>query len=1568
MVSDRLFQQFARRLKKPLKRLPAVAAPPHRAVAQISNLPYRRFLICAARLAPARGEVADALPNTIRRYSRLQICATWSAPAAGLLFAVVPLLAPPARAATNDLTSAIQRGLFEEEANQNLGAAITAYQAVASQFDKDRKLAATAIFRLGECYRKQGNTNDAAAQYERILREFSDQPTLVTLSRQNLAGLGAAPAAPAAPVLSDAARQEQKRLMEEEIKLLEKQVESQKRLVQAGGAPWDSTVPTERELLKLKRQLAALEAGQPIPLAAAETGAPAVSSEADELRRIQALVKDSPDLINAPQAAGETLLQTAAAQGKLAVVKLLLDNGAAVDGLQQPGLTALHYAAGNGHKAIVDLLLSKGAKPGAQTAAGVTPLHLVARKGYEEVAKALLAAGAPVNARTTTSERRDLPSSALTYILNEGQTPLHPAANAGYAGLVELLLAKGADANALDGSGRTALSYAVEKHSQPVVQALLAAKADPNAGSSNLPLAIAAYNGDLPALKLLLANGADPNLNTNVTGILSGIPGVGYGSGSSVGKATPLAVAVSKQRAEAVAELLRAKADPNGSFPGGAGRVIFGALHNAPTLKGLLEGGADPNLRGQEEKSPLLQAVEIEGGQPGVELLLAYKAEPNVGRPKEGWTPLHEAANHGRKEIAELLLKAGADVNAKDVGGYTPLVLAVASNRREVVELLLASKADPNAKQRSDGDTPLHFAVRDGRRELVELLLANQADPNERNKAGQTPLDMAKSQGQAPQRPGMGMMPPGAYRPGTPPPSLAPGQPEPKPEPMADLLRRHGAVDDLPKLDRIMARRSASGFSESAFTKGAQDWNQFTLLELLAVQYKLLAAVPSHGGGAGYGASALFGDSRLPFPDLTQLHISRPAADLKGWQDQLVDLRPVLQSGDCSKDLRLRWGDVVEVPEADHPLNEGWGGFSKAELANFKKCLTRQVEIVVKGQSTKLTLAPRITGLEEGNEGKTPAPTAVPVAGGVRRVEYQPTIYSSTPFWLQPVMLQSKLVLVSSDLSRVKVTRRDAVTGEKREWVVDCSQGGNRAPDFWLRDGDRIEVPERGYSSGTAQTAAPGAAAAPLEYQWRAGQPREAPAARAPQPAPPPPAIIAPATGLPMRGPSVSPDIVAPPPALSQQGARSARQIPGRTLRVPPSQAPQVARTDHLGIGGVRYSPKADDPDLVNAGYHKDRSARTRQAECWEQRATPDLRGRGGNTAVWTGTDLIVFGGEGQGTSFGDGARYSLAEDTWAMLPSEGAPSSRTGHAAVWTGEEMIVWGGFGGLWGNNTNRDDGARYNPKTDSWKPVTLRHAPAARFDLTAVWTGREMLVWGGYQDAQSRYQGAHSDAHLNSGGRYDPASDTWKPITTKGAPSRRSFNSVVWTGKEMIVWGGSDAKKVLADGGRYNPAKDSWKSISTDGAPSARAGHVAVWTTGEMLVWGGSARDPAAPSDYYVNGARYNPETDTWKPMSAVGAPKGRLLTAAAWTRREMVIWGGVNDAQGNGGRFVGTGGRYNPATDTWTEITLTGAPSPRLTSGVWTGEGLLSFGGYNGMHLNETCYWSPQRTLYPFVKE
>jgi len=111
-------------------------------------------------------------------------------PLASLLLCVFALIPLGLRADTNDLTTALQKGLFEEEASHNLDAAISNYQALATQFDRDRQIAATAIFRLGECYRKLGRTNDAVVPYQRIVREFSDQQTLATLSQQNLTGLG----------------------------------------------------------------------------------------------------------------------------------------------------------------------------------------------------------------------------------------------------------------------------------------------------------------------------------------------------------------------------------------------------------------------------------------------------------------------------------------------------------------------------------------------------------------------------------------------------------------------------------------------------------------------------------------------------------------------------------------------------------------------------------------------------------------------------------------------------------------------------------------------------------------------------------------------------------------------------------------------------------------------------------------------------------------------------------------------------------------------------------------------------------------------------------------------------------------------------------------------------------------------------------------------------------------------------------------------------------------------------------------------------------------------------------
>ena len=122
------------------------------------------------------------------------------------LFVAVLLIAVNAGAA-DALTEKLQRGLFEEEANRNLDAAIKEYQAVVTQSDEQRKVTATALFRLGECYRKLGKTNEAAAFYQRITRDFSEQEQLAKLANDLLR-----PAASAASSQSPVVQELERRL------------------------------------------------------------------------------------------------------------------------------------------------------------------------------------------------------------------------------------------------------------------------------------------------------------------------------------------------------------------------------------------------------------------------------------------------------------------------------------------------------------------------------------------------------------------------------------------------------------------------------------------------------------------------------------------------------------------------------------------------------------------------------------------------------------------------------------------------------------------------------------------------------------------------------------------------------------------------------------------------------------------------------------------------------------------------------------------------------------------------------------------------------------------------------------------------------------------------------------------------------------------------------------------------------------------------------------------------------------------------------------------------------------
>ena len=115
-------------------------------------------------------------------------------------------------------------------------------------------------------------------------------------------------------------------------------------------------------------------------------------------------------------------------------------------------------------------------------------------------------------------------------------------------------------------------------------------------------------------------------------------------------------------------------------------------------------------------------------------------------------------------------------------------------------------------------------------------------------------------------------------------------------------------------------------------------------------------------------------------------------------------------------------------------------------------------------------------------------------------------------------------------------------------------------------------------------------------------------------------------------------------------------------------------------------------------------------------------------------------------------------------------------------------------------------------NSWRPTTTNGAPSGRALHTAVWTGSEMIVWGG----ETYLQGPG----VNTGSRYDPINDVWNPTSTINGPTPRRWHSAVWTGTEMIVWGGFSGSSLLNTGGRYNPNTDTWLPMSTINAPAPR----------------------------------------------------------------------------------------------------------------------------------------------------
>ena len=232
-----------------------------------------------------------------------------------------------------------------------------------------------------------------------------------------------------------------------------------------------------------------------------------------------------------------------------------------------------------------------------------------------------------------------------------------------------------------------------------------------------------------------------------------------------------------------------------------------------------------------------------------------------------------------------------------------------------------------------------------------------------------------------------------------------------------------------------------------------------------------------------------------------------------------------------------------------------------------------------------------------------------------------------------------------------------------------------------------------------------------------------------------------------------------------------------------------------------------------------------------------------GAVTGWTGRRFLAWGGTCCEDTSHDGAAYNPATNTWRMLPT--APlAPRAGASGAWTGKELVVAGGVTRpLSGAGRLLRSGAAYNPATNTWRRLPLM--PRRRAGGPALWDGKEVLFL------------SSSSAR---GMAYNPVKNSWRLLPAMPLP--RSEFAAVWTGHHVLIWGGLSGRSPHLGappphGEAYNPATNRWSALPASPL-QGRASPLAIWTGHQMIVWGGNIPH-ATTTRYFTDGAAYTPRT-------------------------------------------------------------------------------------------------------------
>jgi hypothetical protein len=352
------------------------------------------------------------------------------------------------------------------------------------------------------------------------------------------------------------------------------------------------------------------------------------------------------------------------------------------------------------------------------------------------------------------------------------------------------------------------------------------------------------------------------------------------------------------------------------------------------------------------------------------------------------------------------------------------------------------------------------------------------------------------------------------------------------------------------------------------------------------------------------------------------------------------------------------------------------------------------------------------------------------------------------------------------------------------------------------------------------------------------------------------------------------------------------------------------------------------------------------------------LQPRVGQVGLWTGDQLLVWGGESSNGQSGyqDGATFNATTDRWRLLP-KGPLSARANAAAVWTGTVALIWGGSVGA--ADSPVSGGASYDPSTRTWR--RLPTAPLSpRQSADAFWTGRQMIVFGGY---------ALSSVHaLPSGATYTPSTKTCTkipPFPLAGTNGIPISTVAVWMGQQLIAWTSVEQTRTCGLNchglmtaelaAAWTPGSSTWQRLSTPPSGVSTSSATAIWTGTHVVLANGSSCPPGAscPAPFGAEGANvYLPGSSRWSstPRSIVLRGDGPTV----WTGRTLLTVD-MNDAEIGGTSATvhpGDGAVYDASRKRW--IPLPKAPKSDLLSltDVWTGSSFLLWGEGSSSNVGE----------------